>query len=212
MKKALNLKNLRAQKISRVPFEGAFYEAFGKPQNKGVWFIWGNSGSGKSSFVMQLAKEYAKTQKVFYNLLEEEVDDANFIERLKTHGMHDVEKNFLVQSYSYDELIEYLDRKNSAKVIVIDSLIYMTKKWSDYIALRNRYKNKTFLMVGHAKGRNPKTDFENDVMYNAQMKVFVEGYQAISKGRSFGPGGPNKSQFIIWKEGFEKLNGVTPNE
>ncbi len=208
MKKALNLKNIRAQNIKRIPFTGAFYEAFGKPQNKGVWFIWGESGSGKSSFVLQLTKEFAKTQKVFYNLLEEETDDVNFIDRCDTMKMQDVEGNFLVQSYTLSELKEYLNKKTAPKVVVIDSLIYMTKKWDEYLALRKEYKDRIFIMVGHAKGKKPKTDFEVDVMYNAQMKVYVEGYEAISKGRAFGPNG---GRYIIWKEGYERLKGKIQN-
>lgn len=39
-----------------LELQGAMRDAFGTPERSGVWFIWGNSGNGKTSFVMQLAK------------------------------------------------------------------------------------------------------------------------------------------------------------
>mgnify|MGYP000320329112 CR=1 FL=1 len=47
-------------KKETLKLTGAWAEAFGEPERIGVWFIWGNSGNGKSSFVMQLCKELAK--------------------------------------------------------------------------------------------------------------------------------------------------------
>jgi predicted PilT family ATPase len=61
LKKALNVANILNQKIERIQFKGEMYEAFKEPQNKGVWFVWGASASGKSTFLLQLAKEFAKT-------------------------------------------------------------------------------------------------------------------------------------------------------
>ena len=62
MKKALTVANILNQKVERIEFDGEWYQAFKQPQNKGVWFIWGSSGGGKSYFVMQLAKELAKSR------------------------------------------------------------------------------------------------------------------------------------------------------
>ena len=46
-------------KKETLKLTGAWADAFGEPERIGVWFIWGNSGNGKSSFVMQLCKELA---------------------------------------------------------------------------------------------------------------------------------------------------------
>lgn len=55
-----------------LEFEGEWQEAFGQPDKTGTWIIWGNSGNGKSSFVMKLAKELCKHfNKVAYDSLEE---------------------------------------------------------------------------------------------------------------------------------------------
>ena len=52
-------------------FGGEWAEAFGEPERNGVWFIWGRSGSGKTTFVLQLCKELARFGRVAYDSLEE---------------------------------------------------------------------------------------------------------------------------------------------
>lgn len=205
LKKVLTVANIQAQKIVRVPFEGDFYQAFGEPQNRGVWFIWGGSASGKSTFIMQLAKEFAKTFKVFYNILEEDTDDSDFIDRTLLCNMHEVMDNFLTASYDFNELWEYLEKRGSPKVVIIDSLIYMTKDFDQYYQLKKRFKDKIFIMTGHAKGKNPSTDFQERIMFDAKMKIFVSGFLATCKGRTIGPNG---GEYIIWPKGYEKLRGV----
>ena len=42
-------------KKKTIPFTGAWADAFGNPERKGVWFVWVQSGNGKTSFIMQLS-------------------------------------------------------------------------------------------------------------------------------------------------------------
>lgn len=204
LKRVLTVANIQNQNIVRIPFEGEWYEAFRQPQTKGVWFVWGGSGSGKSTFLMLLAKELAKTYKVFYNLLEEELDDSDFVERTELCEMAEVQHNFSAQRYEYEELIKFLDKKGSAKVVVIDSITYFTKDFEKYMALKKRYPDKIFIISGHADGKKPRSKIEEDIMYDAKMKIFVSGYLATCKGRTIGPNG---GLYIVWKQGYEKLTG-----
>lgn len=204
LKRVLTLANIQAQKIVTIPFYGEMLDAFGEPQDRGVWFIWGNSGSGKSTFVMQLAKNMAFNYKTLYNLLEEEPDDSDYIKRTILLNMNEVKENFHTASYNYDDLVLYLKKRNSPKVIVIDSLPYFKINFDKYLALKKQFKDKIFIIVGHAEGKHPRTKFQEDVMYDAKMKIFVDGYQAICKGRTFGKNG---GIFTIWKEGVQKIQG-----
>ena len=208
LKKVLTVANIQNQSIDRIPFKGDWFQAFKKPQNKGVWFIWGGSGSGKSTFQMMLAKEFAKTEKVFYNLLEEEMDDSDFVERTELCRMNEVADNFNVQRYNYDELYAYLEKRGSPKVVVIDSITYFTKDFSKYMHLKKKFPDKIFIISGHAEGKNPRTKLEEDIMYDAKMKIFVSGYLATCKGRTIGPNG---GLFVIWPEGYKKLQGASLN-
>ncbi|ENA1803049.1 ATP-binding protein, partial [Flavobacterium psychrophilum] len=181
------------------------YDAFKQPQDKGVWFVWGGSGSGKSTFVMMLCKEMALLKhKVFFNLLEEETDDTDFIERVDMLEMNDVEDCFLAKTYNYDEMIIYLKRKNSAKVVVIDSATYFFESFEQYQNFKKMFRDKIIIITGHARGNNPKFELEDRIKFDAKMKIFVNGYLALCKGRTIGPNG---GRFIIWQEGYDKANG-----
>jgi len=205
IKKALTVANVQAQKITRIQFTGAFYQAYRQPQNKGVWFIWGPSSSGKSSKVMQLAKELARHERVFYNLLEEETDDSDFIERVELNQMNDVKDNFLVGRYNLEEMTAYAKKRNPPKVIIIDSATYFFKNFSEYQDFKNEFKNRIIIITGHAQGANPRSELEKDIRYDAKQKIFVSAYQSICQGRTIGPNG---GLFTIWQEGYEKARGV----
>jgi uridine kinase len=204
MKKVLTIGNVQKQSVTRIDFTGEFLNSLGKPQDKGIWFVWGSSGSGKSSYLMQLASEFAGKYPVLYNLLEEEPSDSDYIERTKLFKMQDHKKNFHTTSYDPDQLFEYLKKSKRTKVVIIDSLPYFTKDWETYMNLKKSFRNHIFIFSAHAKGKNPKTDFEDRVMFDARMKIFIDGYLATCKGRTIGSNG---GTFIIYKEGYEKLNG-----
>ena len=204
MRKALTVANVQSQKITRIPFQGEFYQAYREPQNKGVWFIWGGSGSGKSTFVLRLAKEFAKHEKTFYNLLEEETDDSDFIERMELLNMNDVKQNFLVGSYGLEDLKIFLRKRNSPKVIVIDSATYFFKNFEEYMELKREFKDKIFLITGHAIGQNPRFELEKSIQFDAKQKIFVTAYLAVCKGRTIGPNG---GLYVIWQEGHDKARG-----
>lgn len=206
-KKALNVANILNQKIERVQFTGEMFEAFRQPQNKGVWFCWGNSASGKSTFIMQLAKEFCLNKmKAIHNLLEEETDDSDYVERVEYLNMNDVKDYYHALSYGYEEFCSYLTRNKQIKVVLIDSGGYFFNSFAQYLEFKKRFKDKTIIISGHAQGNSPRSELEKSIMYDAKQKVFISGYQAACKGRTIGPNG---GFYTIWKEGFDKLRGTT---
>jgi cephalosporin-C deacetylase-like acetyl esterase len=121
--------------------------------------------------------------------------------------MNEIPKgNFLTAAYNYDDLVTYLKKRNAPKVVVIDSLTYFKIDFEKYLKLKRQFKNNIFIIVGHADGKRPRTKFEEDVMYDAKMKIFIDGYQALCKGRTIGKNG---GTLIIWDEGYQKLQGAS---
>lgn len=209
IKRVLTVANILNQNIERVDFKGEWFEAFRNPQNRGIWFVWGNSGSGKSAFLMQMAYEFARNEKVLYDPLEEETDDSDFIERTKLFRMNEVEKNFNAQTYNAKQLDAYLSKRGSANIVIVDSITYFFKRFDEYLAFKKKWAHrKIIIFSGHAQGKEPRTEFEKSVMYDAKMKIFTSAYLATCKGRTIGPNG---GLYIIWQEGYDKLRGASEN-
>lgn len=206
LKKLITVANVQNQDVNRIPFKDEWHQAFGNPQDTGVWFIWGGSGSGKSTFMMMLSKILATNYDTLYNLLEEEVSDTDYIDRTIRLMMSDVKETFHTAAYNFEELCQYILKKGSKKTIFIDSLRYLTRSFEEYLYLKKLALSKQKLLIcsGFAKGGDPRSEFEYQVMHDAKMKIFVEGYAAYCKGRTIGPNG---GLFIIYKEGYEKLHG-----
>lgn len=202
MKRALSVREAENQKKAVFPFEGKWEEAFGHPERTGVWFIWGNSGNGKSSFTMQLCKELCKYERVAYDSLEEG-SCLTMQESLKRHNMIDVNRKFALLDENVNDLKTRLRRRKSYNIVVIDSFQYTQMGYRDYINLKEHFPDKLFIFVSHADGKKPRGNAAVSVMFDATLKIWVEGYIATSKGRFIGSTG----KYTVWDEGAEKYWG-----
>lgn len=200
---AKGVREMLNMKYDTFDFRGEWYEAFGLPEKRGVWFVWGNSGNGKTSFVMQLCKYLCRFGRVAYNSLEEGVS-LTMQNAMKRFGMIDVNRRFLLlDAESIEQLEIRLSRKKSPDIVVIDSFQYTMMNFKQYIELRERHKSKLLIFISHADGRLPSGRSAKSAMYNADLKIYVEGYRAFSKGRYIGP----KKYFDIWPEESERYWG-----
>lgn len=204
LRRVLNVANINNAKTKKLELSEEFYQFLGKPQDRGFWFLFGTSGSGKSTLAMMFSKEFAYQKKTLYDLHEERWDDSDFIERMQLLNMQDVKDNFFVQDYNLKELDEYLETRNSAHFVIIDSTRYVFKNWDDYITFKRKWeKKKLVLIIGHAEGKHPRNELQKSIRDDCKMKIFSSGYLAINQGRTFGP----KNTLIIWDEGYNKLRG-----
>lgn len=176
-------------------FEGEWQEAFGQPEQGGVWFIWGKSGNGKTSFVLQLCKQLARYGKVAYDSLEEgsSLPMQNALVRV---GMGDVGSNFVLLNDSFAELDDRLSRRRAPDIVVVDSFQYAHISLGEYEAFCKRHAGKLIIFISQADGLKPLGRTAQSAMYSASLKIWVEGYRAISKGRYFG----NRGYYTIWAE------------
>lgn len=200
MARAKSVSELLAMKVETFPFKDEWYNAFGEPERRGVWLIWGNSGTGKTTFVVQLCKYLCQFERVIYNSLEEGAC-GTMKNTLLRCGMLDVKRRFLLLDCEpLDELSQRLMKRKSPGVVVIDSFQYTQMNYKQYIAFKERHKDKLIIFVSHADGKLPSGRSARSVMYDATQKVYVEGYRAFSKGRFNGP----KMAIDIWpEEAFE---------
>lgn len=201
-RRALTIRQIRDYKPSILPFTGEWLEAVGTPELTGSWIVWGGSANGKTRFALQLAKYLCKFGKVAYDSLEEGLS-LSMQQAIADVGMSDCKRNFiLLDKESIADLVERLKKQRSPKVVIIDSLQYTGMTYADYKALRDTFRNKLFVFVSHADGKEPRGNVGKSVKYDAFVKIYVEGYKAIPQSR-FGGG----REYVIWKEGAKQYWG-----
>ena len=197
MKKALSSTDILVKKHKTFEFSGAFLDAFDRPSRVGTWFIWGNSGNGKNNFLLQLAKELSKFEKIYWWELEEFQHDT-FQKAWQRNNMHDCKTRIKVIDDTLDELRERLKKRESPNIVIINSYQYTFMSFKDYLDLKNEFPKKLFVIISQCEGKNPVGKTALKVMYDASLKIWVEGYKAFSKGRYIGSNG---GEYVIWEDG-----------
>jgi hypothetical protein len=196
LNRAISVSQLYSTKHNVVEFEGAWYDAIGKPELKGAWLIWGDSANGKTRFALQLCKYLAQFTRVAYDSLEEGAS-LSMKRAFKEVGMEDVGRRvMLLDNEPMDELRIRLRKRRSPNVIIIDSVQYSGMNYKDYRNLRAEFDNKLFILISHAEGKQPAGRTAKSIRYDAFVKIRVEGYRAFCAGR-YGGGVP----YTIWDEG-----------
>lgn len=196
MKRAYSVEDILRKRHKTILFTGEFFDAYGEVDRVGMWFIWGGSGSGKSSFAMQLCKELCKHGTVLYNSREEGVS-LTFQDRIERYNMREVKHRFKVVDEDMETFCNRLTKPKSPDFCIIDSWQYCGITFKQYRELRERFPNKLFIFVSHADGKQPAGRPAKQMMYEATMKIYVEGHRATSKGRFFGK---DKDYFDSWPE------------
>lgn len=206
MKKALSVRDIVSKKYRLFDLSPEWAAAFGKPAKRGVWFVWGDSGNGKTSFVMQLCKELTRHGTVAYNSLEEGAEDT-MKNALLRHDMLGVSRRLQVLCEPIEEMEERMDKRKSPDFYVIDSLQYTQMTYREYQYFKEAHRDKLIIFISHADGKQPGGGVAKKVMYDASLKIFVEGFRAFSKGRYFG----TEPHYTIWDVGAERYWGRKEN-
>ena len=199
MARTLSAKQVLTIKFDTIRLGGGWDECVGEIETTGVWFIWGNSGNGKTSAVVSLCKELSAFGKVLYNSREEGVS-LTMQNTLRRYGMGELGSRFQLANMSLQELDEKISQQRSPKFVVLDSFQFMGLTYKDFRAFCEKHKNKMLIFVSRTRGRQPEGRAAISAMYDASCKIWVEGYKAFSKGRFVGATG----EMTIWEEGAKK--------
>ncbi|NSW46226.1 MAG: ATP-binding protein [Bacteroidales bacterium] len=195
---AKSVKDILRRKYTHIEWSERWQEAFGNPEDFGLWFIWGNSGNGKTSFVMQLANELSQKYQVFFNSLEEGMKST-----LQQHLINNkVTGKIVFDTLPIEELMQ-LHRRY--KVVIIDSVQASNAHYIAWQKLRQKLGHRLLIVISQADKKQPIGRTALRLKFDADLKLYVEGFKAISNGR-YNPGG----ELIIWPEGYAKyyLNKV----
>lgn len=199
-KRAYSAEELYRLKRPKMAFDGEWKKAFGCPPPTGFWIIWGNSGNGKSSFVMQMAKYLCRFGKVFFNSVEEDTT-ASFIDNVRRCRMEEVGDRFKCAKLTLEELEERMSDPRKEDIYIIDSFQaakLTTTGPMSYDKLCERHPGRLVIFISRADGTKPMGRPAVNCMWDASVKIWVEGFKAYCKGR-FTP--KMGASFTIWEEG-----------
>lgn len=201
MSKIINMKTLQKKRFKYIEnLSEQWNDSMGKVDEHFIMIIWGNSANGKTSFTMSLANDFSQIGLTLYVSLEE-----GHTLSLQSNVMRHISpdnKNirFADHKMTYEALIEYLNKKRSPKIIIIDSLQYWAIDYRKYQILKERFPNKSFVFVSHANGKLPDGKTASKIMYDAGIKIRVDRFIAFVRSRY----GGNKN-YLIWEEGAKKF-------
>lgn len=197
MRRAYNVHQIRQFRPATLDFDGEWLAAIGRPERTGSWLIWGKSANGKTRFALQLARYLCKFGRVAYDSLEEGLS-LTMQHAIAEVGFSDgkAKRNFLLlDKEPIDELAERLRKEKAPKIVIIDSLQYTGMTYTAYKALRDENPGKLLIFISHADGAEPKGNVANSVKFDANVKIYVEGYRAMPQSR-YGGGQP----YDVWPQ------------
>lgn len=212
MARAYSNANIRSARFKVADFGGAWRDSIGMPVLRGTWLIYGGSGSGKTSFCLQLAKYLSQFGRVLYNSLEQGLSPTMQSAWI-AGGMEEAGRRVkLLDREGYDELFERLAKRQSPEIVIIDSINYLRGlRLSDYQLLSQRYRKKLFIVVAHEKGGEPKGALAQAIRYDADVKIRVEGYRAMVTSR-YATSEVGGRDYIIWDKGAEGYWGTATTD
>ncbi len=212
--KVLSLKQLKAKKYKFLPDVPENISAsFGVLIKNFIMIAYGDSGNGKSNLIVQLLKVFTQHGNCLYVALEE--GHGYSMQRLVNEHLGDEYSGkvmFADHTMTYSRLCARLEKQRKEQFIIIDSVQYWDIDYEMYKALKERFPQKTFIFISHAKGKKPEGKTASDIEYDATIKIRVQGYIGFMKSRL----GGNKP-YVIWEEGarrywgdkeFEKIVGI----
>lgn len=173
-----------------------FTASFGDLVKNFVMLVYGESGNGKSNFIMQLLKALMPHGNVLYVSLEEGTESTMQLMALRhlSEDSHSGKIQFADTTMTYQALCWQLDKKKQAQFIVIDSVQYWHITYEQYKRLKERFPKKSFIFISHAEGSSPDGHTAKKIKYDSGIKVRVEGYIAFVKSRYGG-----NIPYLIWE-------------
>lgn len=206
MAKAISNKNVLDARFKVADFAGKWLASFGKPELRGAWIIYGESGSGKTHFALELLKYLSGfVDRAAYDTLEQGLS-LSFQNAWKDAAMHEVGSRVIVLAKEpIKDLRERLRKRKSPDIVVIDSitaLVGFTR--AVFIELINEFPDKLFVFIAHEENNKPYPAIAQHVRKLSEVKIRVEGYKAFITTRFQGDNGEGGSDFVIWEHGAQE--------
>lgn len=208
--KVLGTHQFQQKRYKLLNLKGEFLPTLGDLERRFIMIIYGESGNGKTEYSIRLAKTLASYGKVAW-LSYEQGHGYDLQKAVNRNRINEVSGSFYIidpnegnhtgKTY-LDELVEYLDKRNSPDFIFIDSVDYTGFTFDDYKFLKLRFKCKAFIFISHADAKKPRSSTGKRIKYDGHIGVRVDKYIAYTDKNRFGGIG----EYLIWEQMARELN------
>jgi len=205
-KRRTSVYNILQKKYEVIPFSESWKAAFNLPERTGIWFISGKPTNGKTAFTMQLTYELARIGIKTAYFSYEEGTKIPFQDKMMRFNWADVQKNIVVEDIDdrfipFSQMEEWFEDNKRVQAVVIDSIQRWDMKKKDIFKLKQMAQKRLIIIVSHVKDNGqPDGPAATEALRDASMKIWIEGFRAISRGRLFGSLG----YYTIWPERANK--------
>lgn len=197
--------NILSKKFHPLAFKGEWADSLGLPDKAFSAIIWGASSSGKTEFALQLARYLTNFGRVAYNSLEQGLS-ATMQDAMARNYMGECEGKFiLLDREPFGDLLTRMRKPKAPNFLFIDSIQYTQITKSQYYELKElmQSKKRGIIWVSQARGKEPKGALADDIRYDVDLKLWVQGFRMFPEGRLNGGG----NHYTIWEERAAKYYG-----
>lgn len=201
------VKDVQKWKFNKLDIPEVWAQHLGSLSENFRMIIEGMPGHGKTEYTMQLSKMLATYYgKVHFNSAEQGKTDT-LHEAFNRCEMHEIEPGKWMlgnkQMRNFEYYFERMQKPNSGRVLIIDSLDYMKLTLEQFKQLHERFPHKSIIIVAW---NDPMDTHAKRIKYMCDIKVEVKDFEAKVRSR-FGGNKP----YVIWKDGYvrarSKSNG-----
>ena len=211
----ISVKNILQKKYRLVDgLSERFIDCFGQIEDTFTALFYGESGEGKTNLTIQVLKELKSLGSMLY-VSYEEGHGKTIQDLIIRHNLADELCNLIFSdNETIDDLVKYLKRKQSPKVIVLDTWQYSEFTFEDYKRLKNEFvfgktagRRKIIIIISHVKGKTPDGKSALEVKRDANIKVFVSHYLGFVVSR-FG----STKNYVVYEDGAKHFYGKDLNK
>lgn len=196
MARAIGVTEFLAKKFTYWDLSPEWKECLGRVASNFSMLVWGDSGNGKTRFVLELVKELARFGRVGFNCTEEGISLTMQEAFIEANLQAIAGRLLLIDRETYPEMVKRLKRQKSPQIVVINSLQHMRMTYEMWCDLKHTFRKKTFILISHANGREPRGADAQNIRYDVDIKLYVKSYVAYPVPSRYGGNMP----FVIWPE------------
>lgn len=197
--RAFTYTDIERKVFDTLPFTGEWLRHLGEVERAGSLLIYGGSGHGKTTYALQLMKYLCSFEKCFYNSAEEGMSKS-FQRSLKLNNLKVVSGKYTFQQEDYAQLIARLSRKRQPKIVFIDSVQYLFRRYKrngedKYFELIKNFPDTLFIWISQMQKNEPKGAIADAIKWDAQSVVRIQDFKAyVEKSRT---GGDEITPYVV---------------